>query len=142
HVRVRPLRHRQEARLPAGHRRAGHRPRRPGARVPGLPVRPGPAQETRLNLIPLEDARRRVLAGCLPLHPRAVPIAEALGCVTSIALTAEEDVPPFANTAMDGVAARAGDTAGAPVTLRVVATLAAGADPSGMRVEPGTAVRI
>ena len=33
-VRRGPLRHRQEARLPAGHRRAGPRPRGPGARVP------------------------------------------------------------------------------------------------------------
>ena len=33
---ARPLRHRQQARLPAGHRRAGHRARRPRARVPAF----------------------------------------------------------------------------------------------------------
>jgi molybdenum cofactor synthesis domain-containing protein len=95
-----------------------------------------------MGLTPLDDAQRRVLAGCLPLHPRAVPLDDALGCVTSVALSAEEAVPPFANTAMDGYAVRAADTAGAPVTLRVAATLAAGADPSTVHVEPGTAVRI
>jgi molybdenum cofactor synthesis domain-containing protein len=95
-----------------------------------------------MALVALEDAQRRVLAGCVPLHPRAVPLDDALGCVTSVALTAEEAVPPFANTAMDGYAVRAADTSGAPVTLRVAGTLAAGADPSTVRVEPGTAVRI
>jgi molybdenum cofactor synthesis domain-containing protein len=95
-----------------------------------------------MALVALEDAQRRVLAGCLPLHPRAVPLDDALGCVTSVALTADEAVPPFANTAMDGYAVRAADTAPAPVTLRVAGTLAAGADPSTVRVEPGTAVRI
>ena len=43
-------------------------------------------------------------------------------------------VPPFANTAMDGYAVRASDTAGAsdatPVALRVVGELAAGAAPT------------
>jgi molybdopterin molybdotransferase len=93
-------------------------------------------------LIPLEEARRRVLAGCSPLHPRAVPLDEALDCVTSVPLVADEPVPPFANSAMDGYAVRAADTAAAPVSLRVVGALAAGADPTGLRVEPGTAVRI
>ena len=95
-----------------------------------------------MGLIELDEARRRVLTGCLPLHPRAVPLDDALGCVTSVPLTAEESVPPFANTAMDGFAVRAADTRRAPVRLAVVATLAAGADPTGVRVEPGTAVRI
>ena len=43
---------------------------------------------------------------------------------------AAEAVPPFANTAMDGYAVRAADTAGAtpdhPVKLQVIGTLAAG----------------
>jgi molybdenum cofactor synthesis domain-containing protein len=95
-----------------------------------------------VGLIPLEEAQRRVLGGCAPLHPRAVPLDDALGCVTSVPLMADEAVPPFANTAMDGYAVRASDTADAPVRLRVAGTLAAGADPSTVTVEPGTAVRI
>ena len=49
---------------------------------------------------------------------------------------AGEDVPPFANTAMDGFAVRAADTAGAPVTSEVVGTAAAGAAP-GVEVGAG-----
>ena len=30
-----------------------------------------------MALVPLEEAQRRVLAGCLPLHPRAVPLDDA-----------------------------------------------------------------
>jgi molybdenum cofactor synthesis domain-containing protein len=59
-----------------------------------------------------------------------------------VPLTAEASVPPFANTAMDGFAVRAADTAGAPVRLRVVGTLPAGHDPAGLHVGPGEAVRI
>ena len=92
-------------------------------------------------MIPLESARARVLASCLPLHPRAIPLGEALGCVTSVPLVADEAVPPFANTAVDGYAVRAADTASAPATLRVVATLPAGAAPSAA-VGAGEAVRI
>ena len=55
------------------------------------------------------------------------------------------DIPPLDNTAMDGYAVRAADTAGAseqsPVTLRVVGELAAGYLFGGA-VEPGAAVRI
>jgi molybdenum cofactor synthesis domain-containing protein len=68
-------------------------------------------------------------------------VREALGCVTADAVTAGEDVPPFANTAMDGFAVRAADTVSAPVQLEVVGTLAAGAAPE-RPVGPGQAVRI
>ena len=94
-----------------------------------------------MTLLPLAEARARVLAGCEPLRPSAVPLAEALGLVTSVPLTAEEAVPPFANTAMDGFALRAADTADGPITLTVVGTLAAGAAPE-VTVGPGEAVRI
>jgi molybdenum cofactor synthesis domain-containing protein len=63
--------------------------------------------------------------------------------VTSVPLSADAAVPPFANTAMDGFAVRAADTSGAPdVRLRIVGTLPAGLDPAGMHVGPGDAIRI
>ncbi len=93
-------------------------------------------------MISLEQATARVLGSVTLLHPRAVPLDDALGCVTSVPLTASEMVPPFANTAMDGFAIRAADTAGAPVRLEVVGTLPAGADPAGLHVAPGQAIRI
>ncbi len=96
-------------------------------------------------LTPLDEAREFVLAGCTVGHPRALPLAETLGLVTSVPVEAAEDVPPFDNTAMDGFAVRAVDTVGAtddaPVRLSVVGTLAAGAAPD-LTVGPGQAVRI
>jgi molybdopterin molybdotransferase len=79
-------------------------------------------------VIALDDAQRRVLAACAPFHPTAIALGEALGCVTSVELRADEDVPPFANTAMDGFAVRAAD-ATAGKRLKVVATLPAGQAP-------------
>jgi molybdenum cofactor synthesis domain-containing protein len=93
-------------------------------------------------MIPVEDARARILAACPPLSARAVALAEALGRVLAEPVVSGVDVPPFANTAMDGFAVRASDTAGAPVPLEVVGTLAAGADPAGLIVGPGQAIRI
>jgi molybdopterin molybdotransferase len=92
-------------------------------------------------VIELAEARRRVLAQCLPLHPRAVALGDALGCVTSVDLTADEAVPPFANTAVDGFAVRAEDTSNPPVTLPILATIAAGAPPEPA-LQPGSAIRI
>ena len=98
-----------------------------------------------MPLISLDAARRRVLAQCLPGRPRAVDLGAALGCVTSVPLTAEESVPPFANTAVDGFAVRAADVAGAradrPTTLAIIGTIAAGSAPEPA-VGAGQAVRI
>src|SRR3954470_4050364 len=97
------------------------------------------------TVISLADARAAVLAACAPLPPRAVPLAEAVGCVTAEGVRSAEAVPPFVNSAMDGFAVRAEDTAGAseeaPVRLKVVGTLLAGMAPS-VTVEPGEAIRI
>jgi molybdenum cofactor synthesis domain-containing protein len=94
-----------------------------------------------MALIPLEDARAYVLGACRTLAPVSVPLVQALARVTAVAVVSGEAVPPFDNSAMDGFAVRAADTAGAPVRLAVVATLAAGEVPS-VEVGPGQAVRI
>ncbi|HEX2850138.1 MAG TPA: gephyrin-like molybdotransferase Glp [Acidimicrobiales bacterium] len=101
-------------------------------------------------MIPLAEAQARVRGACEPLRPLALPLGETLGCVTSVPVRSEVAVPPFANTAVDGYAVRAADTAGAAdrgatpggVRLRVVATLPAGGDPAGLHVGPGEAIRI
>jgi molybdopterin molybdotransferase len=94
-----------------------------------------------VSLVPLDEAQRRVLAQCRPLRPLAIPIGDALGCVTSVDVTADEAVPPFANTAVDGFAVRAADVAAAPVTLTVIGTIPAGAPPEPA-IGSGEAVRI
>jgi len=92
-------------------------------------------------VIDVDEARRVILASCPELARASLPLAQALGCVTAGRVVAGHDVPSFANSAMDGYAVRAADTAGAPLTLEVVGTAAAGAAP-GLAVAPGQTVRI
>ncbi|MGO9872728.1 MAG: gephyrin-like molybdotransferase Glp [Acidimicrobiia bacterium] len=96
-------------------------------------------------MISLQQARQRILDAVAPLAPRPVALDAARGLVLATDVVASEMVPPFANTAMDGYAVRASDTAGArpdmPVTLRVVDELAAGAAPT-VDVGGGEAIRI
>jgi molybdopterin molybdotransferase len=70
---------------------------------------------------------------------------EALGRVLAEELTAETDIPPFDNSAMDGYAVRSADVAsatpGSPICLKVVGSVAAGYV-AGMGVEQGEAMRI
>ena len=93
-------------------------------------------------MISLDEARSFVLGGCEPGPAVTLPLADALGLVTAQGAVADEAVPPFANTAMDGFAVRAADTAAAPVTLRVAGTVRAGMSGADSPVGPGEAVRI
>jgi len=92
-------------------------------------------------MLSLGQARRHVLDRMPRPEPVAVDVADALGLVLGEEVVATEAVPPFANTAMDGFAVRAADTAGAPVQLRIVETIAAGHAPRAV-VGPGEASRI
>lgn len=92
-------------------------------------------------MISLDEARDYVLAGCTRLDEVDVALADALGCVAAERVEAREPLPPFENTAMDGYAVRAADTAGAPVELDVIGFIAAGQDFTGV-VGPGQAARI
>jgi len=82
-----------------------------------------------------------VLERVAPLAPVRVWTVAAVGCVLAEAISSPEAVPPFANTAMDGYAVHAADTAGAPVELPVVAEVAAG-HPATVPLGPGEAMRI
>ena len=81
-------------------------------------------------MISVEDARARILAFVERLEAERVPPLEALGQTLAEDVVAGFDIPPLDNTAMDGYAVRAADTAGAsesrPRALRVIADLAAG----------------
>ena len=81
--------------------------------------RPGPT-------VTLEDARAQLLSSLRPLPPHAVALDEALGRVLGQPVVAPEDVPRFANAAMDGYALRAEDTDRVPARLRLVGTITAG----------------
>ena len=98
-----------------------------------------------MALIPLEEAQAFVLGRVRTLDPQSVPNANADGLVLAEPVRTDEDVPPFANTAMDGYAVRAADTDGAsadaPVRLPVVAEVAAG-HPASQALAAGEAMRI
>jgi molybdopterin molybdotransferase len=93
-------------------------------------------------VIDLEDAQRLVLEACPPLAPVTVAAAEALGRVLAVDVVAGEDVPPFANSAVDGYAVHAADLQDGPAELTVVGEVAAGAEPFSRPVARGEAVRI
>ncbi len=92
-------------------------------------------------MIPLDDAQRFVLGFCRPLPPVELALDDALGCVLGTPVIATEEVPSFANSAMDGYAVRADDTSGAPVRLTVIGSIMAG-HPLDKTVGPGEAARI
>jgi molybdenum cofactor synthesis domain-containing protein len=92
-------------------------------------------------VIPLDEARALVFRSVPRLDPVTLPIAEAVGLVLAEDVRSADDVPPFANTAVDGYAVRAQDTAGAPVELVVAGEVAAGAART-QTLQPGEAVRI
>lgn len=98
------------------------------------------------SLLSLDDARQWVLDRCRAPQPVMVPIAQAHGLILGQDAISSEQVPPFANTAMDGFAVLASDTASAtpdaPVVLRITRTVAAGAGPGEVALQPGEAIRI
>jgi molybdopterin molybdotransferase len=97
------------------------------------------------DLLPLEDAIDAVLATVAPLDAEHVASHQALGRVLAEDLVADEPVPAFANSAMDGFAVRAADVEaacdGQPVALRLAAESRAGA-PAEIALSAGEAVAI
>jgi molybdopterin molybdotransferase len=95
-------------------------------------------------MISVEEALKRILAQITPLNTIQVPLVDALGMVLAQDVIAQEDIPPFANSAMDGFALLSKDSkprGGKIPRLRVTGVVAAGylADHA---LEPGTAMRI
>ncbi len=93
------------------------------------------------QMITVEEALRRVLASAqTPLEEEKVALEKAYGRVLARDLKALRTQPPFPNSAMDGYALRAADTA-SPATLKVIGESAAGRAFAGA-LGPGEAVRI
>ncbi len=95
-------------------------------------------------MMSVEEALGRILAEIQALPTTQVPLSEALGLVLAQDIIAQEDIPPFSNSAMDGFALLSQDSqprAGQPPRLRVTGGVAAGyvADQA---VTEGTAMRI
>ncbi|MGH8870504.1 MAG: molybdopterin molybdotransferase MoeA [Acidimicrobiia bacterium] len=90
---------------------------------------------------PLEEARSEVLSSARLLGTERAPIWEALGRVLATSVISPEDVPPFANSAMDGFAVRGSDVGTSGSILEVIGDLPAGSA-TDLEVGTGQAIRI
>ncbi len=97
------------------------------------------------EMISLEEARSLVLSKVSPLPLEEVGLLDVVGRVAAVDLESDSDISPFAHSAMDGFALFAEDIASAsegdPVTLEVIAEIAAGDAYEGT-VEHGQCIRI
>src|SRR4051812_18380558 len=90
------------------------------------------------GLLPIDAAVDRILAAVAPVEAQDVPVAESLHRVLAADVVAAHDVPPFANSAMDGFAVAPG-----PVgrRLRIAGESRAGS-PAAAGPGPEEAIRI
>jgi molybdopterin molybdotransferase len=96
-------------------------------------------------MLSVNEAQQAILSKIKRLEPETVSLLEAQGRVLAEAVSAETDLPPFDNSAMDGYAVRVDDLAGAapdrPVRLSVIADIPAG-HPTSVEINAGTTARI
>ena len=92
-------------------------------------------------MLTVEEALQQILSRITPLPTERVPLMSALGRALAETVVSGREIPPWANSSMDGYAVRAHDTAHAPSRLAVVGTITAGAMPS-REVRGGEAMRI
>lgn len=92
-------------------------------------------------MIPVEDARRRILSAFRAVGVEQIALADAFGRVLAEDVVARVTQPPVAVSAMDGYAVRHDDVATVPVRLNVIGEAPAGRAFAG-QVETGQAVRI
>jgi len=92
-------------------------------------------------MLTVEQALAEILARVRPLPTERVPILSALGRALAEPIVSGREIPPWANSSMDGYAVRAVDTTAAPSTLTVVGAVMAGAMPA-RPVAAGEAMRI
>ncbi len=96
-------------------------------------------------MLRVEEALERILADITRLEPENIALPEAAGRVLAQPIAAQEEIPPFANSAMDGYALRSSDTQAAtpqqPTRLRLVGIVQAG-QVAERPLEAGEAMRI
>lgn len=92
-----------------------------------------------------EQARELLLASARPVETERIPLSQCGGRILAQEVTAQENIPSFDRSPYDGYALRAADTASAsnaaPVTLRVLEEIPAGAVPV-KTVTEGTAAKV
>lgn len=96
------------------------------------------------DMLEVEDAFARIIAHFAPLDAVELPVLECLGMALAEEISSPLNLPPLANSAMDGYAALHSDIANAdaaPPTLSVISAVAAG-QVSEDTVTAGCAIRI
>lgn len=97
------------------------------------------------DLLSVKEAQQRLLEYFSPLPVEKISLWEAAGRVLAEPVAAAVNLPPFANSSMDGFAVRAADLASAsqdqPVQLQVVADIPAG-QVVEVHLDSGQAARI
>lgn len=91
-----------------------------------------------MKLLPVDEARARMLAEIAALPVETIPLGQSIGRVLAEEVRAVRDQPPFRASAMDGWAVRSADCPGG---LKIVGESAAGHGYAG-DVGTGEAVRI
>jgi molybdopterin molybdotransferase len=96
-------------------------------------------------MLTVTEASERIMAEIRQLDVESVPLRRALGRVCAEDISATVTMPPWSNSSMDGYAVRSADItpvmSGKRVTLRVVATIAAG-EFAPRPIKRGEAMRI
>jgi molybdenum cofactor synthesis domain-containing protein len=92
-------------------------------------------------MITVDEALSIVLDRVERLDVETVALEEARGRILAEEIIADIDLPPFDRARMDGYAVRSADLSSAPVTLRVIGEVPAGARFDG-QVRSGEAVKI
>jgi len=94
-----------------------------------------------LTMISYPEAMEIIARAVTPLHGSELALEDLDRCATTSEVVSNLDVPAFANSAMDGFAVRAADTAQAsearPVTMPVVGMIAAGDPPAAHSLGDG-----
>lgn len=105
----------------------------------------GIKQSENLPLISVEEALQIILAQIEPVETELISLAQGVHRVVGETIISQVNVPPFANSAMDGYAVIAADSRGAspeiPIRLQVIDNIPAGATPAKI-VTHQTAARI
>jgi molybdopterin molybdotransferase len=92
-------------------------------------------------MLTIDEALGRILSDVPPMGEELVPLSESYDRVLAHDLIATVRLPGFDNSAMDGYAVRAADTASGDCTLRIVEVIPAGKEPT-CALEAGTAAAV
>jgi molybdopterin molybdotransferase len=110
---------------------------------PEVTIRPSCADARDPESLPVDEARRRILAEVEPIATaQRLAMREALGRTLAEPVVSPVDVPSHMNSAMDGYAMAGRDLATDGVTELTLAGAALAGHPFALAVRPGECVRI